>query len=300
LRALDLIAISDIYADVHMLSDFVSTLGEMGRENRVIIVAGDMGIKATSRHYTQDVNHVLSLLSTVCKHLFYLPGDSDDREFEVTIPNAINLDKRNHIVEAEDVKVGLLGLGGAPTHSVRSNEPVTYLWDESIPFIAEGQSTELKINIEKVMHEHPDYIILVTHSPPYGIADRSKSITLREMVVLEDLLEELKYEGKPEEKEVTKRVPRGPRHLGSKLLREFVKYYKPDIHIFGHVHKEGGKAELDNETKFFNVSHLSSLPYRLTGRKFLTMKLTRENMSVSFNHIVRSGLPFHDFIEAYL
>jgi len=214
-----LIAISDIYADALMVQDLVSVLGKTGRENRVLIVAGDMGIKATSRNYAQDVNHILSLLSTVSRHLFYLPGDSDDREFEVTGTNARNLDKRNYIVEVEEVKVGLLGLGGAPTHSVRSDEPVTYLWDESIPFIAEGQSTELKINIEKVMHGHPDYIILVTHSPPYGIADRSKPITLREMVVLEDLLEELKYEGKPEEKEVTKKVPRGPRHLGSKLLK---------------------------------------------------------------------------------
>jgi len=297
---LDLIAISDIYADVHIIADLVSALGKTGRENRVIIVAGDIGIKATSRHYIQDMNHVLSLLSTVCKHLFYLPGDSDDRGFEVTIPNARNLDRKNYIVEAEDVRVGLLGLGGAPAHSVRSGEPVTYLWDESIPFIAEELSTELKINIEKVMQGHPDYIILVTHSPPYGIADRSKPVTLREMAVLEDLLEELKYEEKPKEKEVTRKVPKGPRHLGSKLLKDFVKYYKPDIHIFGHVHKEGGKAELDDETKFFNVSHLSPLPYRLTGRKFLVMKLTKENVMASFNHIVRDGLSFQEFIEMYL
>lgn len=295
-----MIAISDVYTDLHMVQDLVSMLGKSGREKRVIIVAGDMGIKATSRHYTQDVNNILLLLSTVCRHLFYLPGDSDDRAFEAAIPNARNLDRRNYVVEVEGVKVRLLGLGGAPTHSVRSDEPLTYLWDESIPIVSEGLSIELKINIEKVVHKHPDYIILVTHSPPYGIADRSKPITLREMVVLEDLLEELKYEGKPEEKEVTKKVSRSPRHLGSKLLRDFVKYYKPDIHIFGHVHKEGGKAELDNGVKFFNVSHLSPLPYRLTGRKVLMIKLTRENILASFNHIVKGDLPFQDFIEAYL
>jgi Icc-related predicted phosphoesterase len=283
-----------------MVQSLISAIGRSGRENRVIIVAGDMGIKATSKYYTQDVNHILSSLSVVCKHLFYLPGDTDEKGLEATGTNAKNLDKKNYIIEVEDVKLGLLGLGGAPAHSVRRDEPITYLWDESIPFVAEGLSTELKINIEKVMHGRPDYIILVTHSPPYGISDRSTPITYKEMIALDDLLEELRYEGKAEEKEAAKKVPRGPRHLGSRLLREFVKYYKPDIHIFGHVHKEGGRAELDSEVKFFNVSHLSPLPYRLTGRKFLTMKLTKENISASFNHLVRNDLPFHEFIEKYL
>ena len=256
MRPLDLIAISDIYADLKTVQDLVSILGERKIENRVVIVTGDLGVKATSKHYAQDVNQILSSLSAVCRHLFYLPGDSDDREFEVTGTKAKNLDKRNYIIEVEDVKVGLLGLGGAPTHSVRSNEPVTYLWDESVPFIAESQSTELKINIEKLMHGQPDYVVLVTHSPPYGIADRSKPITLREMTVLEDLLDELKGEEKPAPPEPTTKAPTSPRHLGSRILREFVRYYKPDIHVFGHVHKEGGKAETQEATKFFNVSHL--------------------------------------------
>ncbi|MBS7252333.1 MAG: hypothetical protein KIH08_17355 [Candidatus Freyarchaeota archaeon] len=99
-------------------------------------------------------------------------------------------------MEDGEVKVGLLGLGGAPTHSVRSDvrsdESLPYLWDESVPVVAEGLSTELKINIEKAVQGHRDYIVLVTHSPPHGIADRSKPITLREMLVLEDVLEELK------------------------------------------------------------------------------------------------------------
>jgi len=295
---LELIAISDIYADILRVKGLVSILGSSGAENRIIIVAGDIGIKTASENQVKDA---LSMLSTICKHLFYLPGDSDEQEFEVTIPNAKNLDKRNYILEANEIKVGLLGLGGAPTHSTRSDEPLPYLWDESTPIVAEGLSTELKINVEKVMHGRPDYVVLVTHSPPYGIADRSKPITLKEMVVLEDLLDELKGEGQPETTEPTKKAPTSPRHLGSRILREFVKYYKPDIHLFGHVHKEGGKAEQDNGTRFFNVSHLSPLPYRLTSRKFLTVKLTRENIVASFNHVImEKDLPFNEFIERYL
>lgn len=296
-----MIAISDIYGDISLAKALVSMLGRSESENRIIVIAGDMSIKTAPE---RDVQGTLSLLSAVCKHLFYLPGDADTKEFETTLHNAKNLDKRNYIVEIGGVRVGLIGLGGAPAHSVRSDEPLPYLWDESIPIVAEGLSTELKINIEKVVQGHPDYIILVTHSPPYGTADRSKPITLREMIVLEDLIEELKGEAKPETTETAepkKKVTTSPRHLGSRILREFVRFYKPDVHIFGHVHKEGGKAEFDDATKFFNVSHLCPLPYRLTGRKFLKMKLTKENISASFDHIIlERHIPFHEFIEKYL
>ncbi|MBS7252332.1 MAG: hypothetical protein KIH08_17350 [Candidatus Freyarchaeota archaeon] len=94
-----------------------------------------------------------------------------------------------------------------------------------------------------------------------------------------------------------KKTPTSPRHLGSRIIRDFVRYYKPDIHIFGHVHKEGGKAESNEATKFFNVSHLSPLPYRLTGRKFLRLKITKDNITASFDYvIVERKISFHEFI----
>ena len=301
MRKLELIAISDIYGDFFRTKGLVSMLGQLESEDRILIIAGDISIKTASERREKDALTALSMLSTLGRNLFYLPGDSDNKKFKTTIKNAKNLDRKNYIVDDGKVKIGLLGLGGAPTHSVRSHEPLPYLWDEGIPIVAEGLLTELKINIEKVMQGRPDHIILVTHSPPYGIADRSKPITLREMIVLEDLLEELKGEAKPETTEPKKKVPTSPRHLGSRILRNFVRYYKPDIHIFGHVHKEGGKAELDKATKFFNVSHLCPLPYRLTGRKFLKINLTKKSISATFDHVIlERNLPFHEFIEKYL
>jgi len=305
LKNLELIAISDLYGDILRVGGLISTLGQTTGENRIIVVAGDIGIEKVSPKTIKDS---MTMLSESCKHLFYLPGDSDPKEFEAALSNAKNLDRKNYIVQNGDIKIGLIGLGGAPTSSARTGESLPNLWDESIPIVAEQLTTELKINVEKVMQGHPDYILLVTHSPPYGIADRSKPITLREMAVLEDLLEELKGEPKPETKEEPtqpsepkKKAPTSPKHLGSRILRDFVKYYKPDIHIFGHVHKEGGKTEQDSGTKFFNVSHLSPLPYRLTGRKFLTVELTRQKVEASFNHIImEKDLPFNEFIEKYL
>jgi len=75
----------------------------------------------------------------------------------------------------------------------------------------------------------------------------------------------------------------------------------PDIHIFAHVHKEGGKVHTDKATRFFNVSHISPLPYRLTGRKFLRMNITKESVSAAFDHVIlEKNLPFDEFIERYL
>lgn len=46
----------------------------------------------------------------------------------------------------------------------------------------------LRIKIEKLILDRPDYVILVTHSPPYGIADESTPITLRGMEFPEEYL----------------------------------------------------------------------------------------------------------------
>jgi Icc-related predicted phosphoesterase len=266
----------------------------------MIIVAGDIGIRTTSAHYEQDINKILTLLSKISKQVFYIPGDSDAKEFKIAMPNVKNLDRQSYVIDDGELKIGLLGLGGAPTHSVRSMDLSPYLWDENVPIVRESLMTELKIQIEKIAQAGPDYIILVTHSPPYGIADRSKPITLHEMLVLEDVLEELKGETRTEAKEQAKK-PTSIRYLGSRVINDFNKYYKPDIHIFGHVHKEGGKTETWEATKLFNVSHLSPLPYRLTGRKYLHLKITKKDITATFDHVIpERDIPFNEFIDRYL
>ena len=298
---MDLIALSDIYSDTQTVQEFVSIISKTTENKPVIIITGDIGIKTTSKHYEQEINSTIQSLSKICKQIFYIPGDSDNKKLQISTSNAKNLDRQNYVIDDGKVKVGLLGLGGAPAHSMRSADLSPYLWDENIPIVAENLLTELKINIEKIAQAQPDYIILVTHSPPYGVADRSKPITLHETHVLEDILEELKGETKPETQEPAKKTPTSIRHLGSRIISNFVKYYKPDIHIFGHVHKEGGKTETKEATRFFNVSHLSPLPYRLTGRKFLQLRITKENVLASFDHIITErNISFNDFIEKYL
>lgn len=54
------------------------------------------------------------------------------------------------------------------------------------------------------------------------------------------------------------------------------------------------------QTAFFDVSHLSSPPYKLTGRKFLTLRLTKDETEYTFDSFVNKNLSFKDFIEVYL
>jgi len=298
---MDIIAISDIYSDMHTIQEFILLTSQITGKKPIIIVTGDIGIRTTSTHYTQDTKNIIDSLSKISSQILYVPGDSDNKQLDISTSNAKNLDGQNCIIDDGEVKIGLLGLGGAPAHSMRSTDLSPYLWDESVPIVAENLLSELKINIAKIAQERPDYMVLITHSPPYGIADRSKPITLQEMLVLEDVLEELKGEVKLETKEQPKKTPSSIRHLGSRVLSNFVKYYKPDIHIFGHVHKEGGKTRIQEATRFFNVSHLSTHPYKLTGRKFLHLSITKETIRVTFDHtVMERNLSFVEFVEKYL
>ena len=105
------------------------------RDNKVIIIAGDIDIKMCSEDYFKNVNTILQLLSENCRYLIYIPGDSDVEGLTITGQNIINIDKSNFVVEIGDIKVGLLGLGGAPTHSVREKKYFSYLWNENIPIV---------------------------------------------------------------------------------------------------------------------------------------------------------------------
>lgn len=292
MRNLDLIALSDIYGDIDTLKELIVRLGREEKEKRLFVVAGDIGIMLNHQEYFK----IFSLLANSSKYVLHVPGDADIKDLKVNLPNVINLDKNSFFLQDNGVKLGFLGLGGAPKHSIREDEPLPNIYDESIQTTKDGILTSLKVNLEKVMLNRPNYLILVTHSPPYGIADRSTPITLKEFVILEEILLDTEYKN-----EKGKKATMNPRRLGSRAIKDFVDYYKPDVHIFGHVHKQGGKAIYEDETYFFNVSHFSLIPYKLTGRKFLKIRINEERkFEYSFDSLVIKELYFKDFLERYL
>lgn len=72
--------------------------------------------------------------------------------------------------------------------------------------------------------------ILLTHEPPFGILDSTR-------VAMD----------KDEKGNHTE-------HIGEELILLFAKNWKPDFHIFGHVHNSGQRKKLIEETWFVNTS----------------------------------------------
>lgn len=72
-----------------------------------------------------------------------------------------------------------------------------------------------------------DLDVLVTHGPPYGTLDL--------------LVPGSKYRN----------------HLGCPLLAEHVQAVKPRLHVFGHIHENGGSCKLRGPTLYVNASLLN-------------------------------------------
>lgn len=300
MKLLELVAISDIYGEYNIVESLLSHLDMSPTTQRIIVIAGDLGLYPDSKQYRRNVTRILDAFSDIAELVLYIPGDTDSKNLNIKGTNIINVDRSYKVLDIGDLTFGFFGLGGAVRGSVREGEPSPYLWDENIPLVRSELMMELKINVEKVMLERPDFAVLVTHSPPYGIADLSKPITLNEILILVEMVEEELERAEEEEKKEEKPIYPSPRRLGSRLIRDFIRYYQPDLHIFGHVHKQGGKHDSVGDTQCFNVSHLSSMPYKLTGRKFLIITPKESEAPFRFYNVVQKNLPFDIFIETYL
>ena len=122
------LVLSDIYGETDIIKELVYKVKEKTDEKIVTIIAGDLGLYTGSgeKEYNINVNEILSSLSEISKNIFYIPGEYDIKKSLFNNPNVINIDKQHHVLEDNDVKIGFIGLGGAPKHSVRKDEQATY------------------------------------------------------------------------------------------------------------------------------------------------------------------------------
>lgn len=276
-----ILALSDIYGDVNIISDLYR---RYSKENfDVIIVAG--GISDVRKN---NIHKIMNSLANIGEKLLFVPGGNDPKVIKTKKDNIVNLDNSSHVIETNGLKIGFLGLGGVPSRSIKRKRQYPYRWDERICY--NDFMRKLKTDYKKIKLEKPDFIILVTHSPPYQIADYSRKITLSEFETTEQADEEDK-EGK------TKST--NPLLLGSKILKEFTKENEIDLHIFGHVHKQGGKKTMKNNSIYLNVSHMSVLPYKLTGRKACIIDINKK-IKPKFQSIVEEDLDFEEFLHTYI
>jgi len=276
-----ILALSDIYGNFDLIDDLRRKFSD--EKYDAIIVAG--GISDVKNN---NIRKVLTLLANLGEKILFVPGGNDQKEAGINQENIINIDGNFDIIEKNGIKVGFFGLGGVPDRSIKKKRQYPYRWNEGICF--NDFIRKLKTNYQKLKLEKVDYIILVTHSPPYHIADYSRKITLNEFETTE--------EAEEQDVEDKKRLT-NPLFLGSRILYEFTKNNKVDVHIFGHVHKEGGKKVIKNDTIFLNIAHLSLLPYKLTGRKVCFVNVDKE-INVEFQSVVNDRLEFEEFLHSYI
>ena len=68
-----------------------------------------------------------------------------------------------------------------------------------------------------------------------------------------------------------------------------------------HLDYVNSKQSLIYNNQLINVSHLSPIPYKLTGRKFLIIKINgKGGFRYFFDSLVVKELYFKDFLEKYL
>ena len=280
-----ILALSDIY-EIKIVNELIDQLSTGGEKFDVVMVAGGISIKG------ENGTEIIDNLSTLGEKLLFVPGGNDERDTNFDRSNIINLDGDCLMVDS-DIKIGFFGLGGVPERSIRHEHQYPYRWIENLCY--DDFMRKLKTNYEKIELGEPDYIVLVSHSPPYHISDYSKKITLDEFESAGEIGEE-----NMEDRDKDKKKTNNPVFLGSRILKEFTSKNKVDLHIFGHVHKEGGKKVMIEDTLYLNVAHLSILPYKLTGRKFCIIGIDDEKIDVAFKNVVNPDLPFDDFIGKYL
>ena len=277
-----ILAVSDIYGNEYVVDELCKKFNKLQID--AVVVAG--GISYLGENNAQDI---LEQLLDIASIVLFVPGGTDNKDIKIENNNLINLDNDNFLFESKAKKIGFLGLGGVPNRSLKRNDEFPYRWNEMV--YREKLKRKLEINFQKLKLENPNFIILITHSPPHHIADYSKKIVLSDFQI---------FINEDTEKESQKKKSSNPVLLGSHIIKEFIKDNRIDLHLFGHVHKEGGKiVKKKGGTIFVNISHLSPIPYKLTGRKACIIEISNE-INIKFKNIVNENLEFNDFLQTYL
>ena len=275
-----ILALSDIYGDIEIVKELVEAYN---RDFDVCVIAG--GINKPKEDKSKEIFEELLEIS---EKLLFVNGGTDIINTKEN--NKIhNLETEPLILNKDNLKIGFLGIGGVPDRSIKRKSEYPNTWNEAL--WSNNLMRKLSVDYNKLKIEKPDFYFFISHSPPYGIADYSKKITLNELESTQDI----------EEQDIEeKRKSSTPLHLGSKIIKSFVLKNKIHAHFFGHVHKEGGKIIKTKDIIFANISHLSTLPYKLTGRKFCIIQVNNENIDIEFRNVVNPNLDLENFLEVYL
>lgn len=188
-----LLLFSDIHADLEAARQIVAK----SREVDVVIGAGDFATMS------RGLNQCIDVLSQIDRPTILVPGNN---EWPDELLAACKDWKRANVLHGQgtDINgVSFFGLGGGV--------PVTPFGDWSFD-LSEEQAT-------KLLEACPDQAVLVSHSPPKGLVDRSSS----------------------------------GQSLGSTAVRETLILRNLKLVVSGHIHASAGKSTMLNVTPVVNA-----------------------------------------------
>lgn len=188
-----LLLFSDIHADLEAARRIVAK----SRDVDVVILAGDFATMS------RGLKSCIEVLSQIDRPTILVPGNN---EWPDELLAACKDWKSAHVLHGQGAEingVSFFGLGGGV--------PVTPFGDWSFD-LSEEQAA-------KLLEACPDRAVLVSHSPPKGLVDRSSS----------------------------------GQSLGSMAVRDLIIQKKPVLVVSGHIHASAGRSATLNETPVVNA-----------------------------------------------
>jgi hypothetical protein len=191
------------YSDTHCDLNSLEKVKKGWKDADLIIFCGDFS------RFRRGLEEVCSKVGRI-KNLLVIPGNnetSEDIEEVCKLYDWTNLHGRV-------VKIGRYKFAGCGGSTIT-------------PFSTPFELREK--DFERILRPFAglENLILVTHSPPYGILDSTFA----------------------------------SERIGSRAIREFIEREKPILNLCGHVHEHAGKEETLGETRVINVGKLGKVIY---------------------------------------
>ena len=186
-----------LFSDLHIQLDLAKKLVEKSREVDVVIGAGDFAIMH------QGLEETLQALRPIAKPLVIVPGNGETYE---ELKEAVKGWDNCYALHGNGIKllgVDFFGIGGGI--------PVTPFGSWSYDFTENEAKNLLK--------DLPEKAVLISHSPPKNILDKSSSGV----------------------------------HLGSTAVRAAIDEKHPRLLVCGHIHESGGRQEWLSNTLVVNA-----------------------------------------------
>lgn len=185
-------------ADIHGVREVYEWLAVVAGKERVnaLILAGDLLTMNTSEELRADADWIVSILTAVRRPVFYLMGNDDLISLE-------HDDESIHFIHGRRLELGGFAFAG---------------YQYSLPFIGgifEKPEREIELDLVSIEPLLDARTVFITHSPVYGVLDRTF----------------------------------GGEHVGSRSLACLLEKKSVLGHIHGHIHESFGR-----EGDHFNVA----------------------------------------------